>query len=171
MSGSPPPSSGERGSDWLLAAWAVLWRRRLKKAIAALTELLQDEDPRIRRVAIGALKNMQAADKAAAISAFTTGLQDRDPLVRCAAFEALGELGLQARAAIPVLMELLKGKSPDVSYAVETLGKIGSEAKAAIPALTELLKDKDSNVRRTAAEALGKIGPEAKTAIPSSRNC
>lgn len=81
------------------------------------------------------------------------------------AARTLGRIGPEAKAAVPVLTELLTHKEQSTRYnAASALGKIGPEAKAAVPALTDLLKDQSIFNRGAAAEALGKIGPEAKAA-------
>ena len=77
---------------------------------------------------------------------------------RRAAAHALGQIGPEAKAAVPALMELLKDTDSELRWlAALALGQIGPEAKAAVPALMELLKDEEEKVYREAAEALGKI--------------
>ncbi|MBU4502509.1 MAG: HPr family phosphocarrier protein, partial [Nanoarchaeota archaeon] len=85
--------------------------------------------------------------------------------VRQAAAVSLGNIGPEAKEAVPYLIEALK----DVrlaAAAAEVLGNIGPEAKEAVPYLIEALKDESLYVRLAAAEALGNIGPEAKEAVP-----
>ena len=80
----------------------------------------------------------------------------------------LGILGKIGPAAIPALVELLKGKEDERVRVVTTtvLGKIGPEAMTAVPVLTQLLTDND-RLRMAAAWTLGEIGPEARIAIPA----
>ena len=88
--------------------------------------------------------------------------------------EALGNVGREAKAAVPVLIKALIKALKDKDFLIcehvaKALGKIGPEAKEAVPILIKTLKDKDDwkkeEVRYSAAEALGKIGPEAKAAV------
>ena len=121
-------------------------------------------------------------------------LRDKDVQVRRAAAWVLGNIGPEAKAAIPDLVGLLQDKkcslggcfdpgrnrarfhpgahdvTPGQNAAIRgaaavALGTIGPEAKSAIPTLAELLDDKD--LRREAASALGNMGPEAKIATPA----
>ena len=100
------------------------------------------------------------------------------PLVedRISAADALGQIGPEAKSAVPDLIEVLKDDDGHVrESATVALGKIGPEAKAAVPYLIEVLKNKDkSDFRRlsalatfheSAAGALGKIGIEAVPAL------
>ena len=77
----------------------------------------------------------------------------------------LGQIGSNARSAIPALAAALDSPNPDVRFVVaKALGKIGSEA--AVPALVQALQDKDENVRMAAAIALDNMGPESQAALP-----
>ena len=86
--------------------------------------------------------------------------------VRESAAEALGEIGPDAKDAIPTLIDLLQDREVYVrKSAANALGEIGLHAKEAVPALITALGDEDSWVRVYTAEALGKIG--AKEAVPA----
>ncbi len=86
--------------------------------------------------------------------------------VRMFAAVAIGNIGPDAKTAIPALTELFKDKDNVVRcLAAQAVGSIGSEAKAAIPSLMGLLKDEYA--RGHAAWALGNIGLEAKIATPA----
>ena len=83
------------------------------------------------------------------------------------AAETLGEIGPEAKDAIPRLVELLMDlKEALREAAAGALGEIGSAAKDAVPKLVALLKDTHDYVRLAAASALGEIGAEAKDAVP-----
>lgn len=71
--------------------------------------------------------------------------------VRRAAVAALGNAGANAKAAIPVLIDVLKGGTGDP--------KPGKNKKRTGPA--------DPNLRVEAALALGDIGPDAADAVPA----
>jgi HEAT repeat protein len=95
-------------------------------------------------------------------------LEDEDSNVRSNAAYVLGNMGKEAKEAIPALISALKDEDSDVRYyAAYALGNMGEEAKEAIPALISALKDEDSYVRFNAAGALGNMGKEAKEAIPA----
>jgi PAS domain S-box-containing protein len=97
-----------------------------------------------------------------------SALCSKDSNVRRQAAEALGNIGPEAKAAVPALIESLKDGEEGVrEAAAKSLGKIGPEAKAAVQALIEMLKDEDKYVLGAATEALGYIGIEAKAAVPT----
>src|SRR5262245_41372105 len=54
----------------------------------------------------------------------------------------LGEMGVDAKVAVPALIEALKDKELRYSAAI-ALGDIGPDAKAAVPALMEALRVED----------------------------
>jgi HEAT repeat protein len=93
-------------------------------------------------------------------------LQDQDITVRVEAARDLADMGVQAKAAVPALMEALNDKASSIRKAAAgALGNIGAEA--AVPALTKALRDTDGKVRWQAADALGRIGPKAHRAVPA----
>jgi hypothetical protein len=75
----------------------------------------------------------------------------------------LGELGTNAAAAVPALVDLLKNdKLNTVRYnAAAALGKIGQAARKAVPNLIVALQFDTDGVDREAAKALGLIGDPA----------
>jgi HEAT repeat protein len=82
-------------------------------------------------------------------------LQDLDELVRLHAALALGSRGEEARAAVPVLADLLGSDNVlDRRAAAWGLGDLGAVAEAAVPALLEALDDDDEQVSDLAAQAL-----------------
>jgi HEAT repeat protein len=79
-------------------------------------------------------------------------------------YEAIPDFGPKAKAAIPLLKQVLKDPNPQVRYhVVRTLGRLG--AKGAVP-VAEALQDKDSFVRRAAVEGLEDLGRDAQEALP-----
>ena len=96
--------------------------------------------------------------------------QDDDWEVRRNAAYALGEIGPEAKGAVPALRQALQnqdevGVRVSVAYALEQIGT--SEAiKAAVPALIQAFQDDDWEVRNSAAYALRQIRtPEALKAV------
>ncbi|WP_439621411.1 HEAT repeat domain-containing protein [Gemmata sp.] len=102
------------------------------------------------------------------LSAWLEQLKSPDARTRYQAAKAIKEIGPDAKAAVPLLVPLLKTSTPEeremVAFAV---GAVGPAAKDAVPALTDLLKDQPSYVKYAAAVALGQIGPDAKAALPA----
>ena len=95
-------------------------------------------------------------------------LTDGSVQVRKMAASALGEIGPDARQAIPALIQALGDVDEGVRRRVAlSLGEMGAEARSAAPALILTLRDGSSSVRRWAAAALGEIGPTAPAAIPA----
>ena len=92
-------------------------------------------------------------------------LKVEDRQVRVHAVRALGQIGPDAKVAVPHLIEALKDEDRQVrGFAAYALGRIGT---AAIPHLIEALKDENENVRSDAASALGRIGPDDERVIPN----
>src|SRR5262245_50146385 len=89
-------------------------------------------------------------------------LKDGKADARAKAAKELGQLGAEAKAAVPALAEaLIKDADAQVrSYTAYALGQIGPDARAGVPALAEALEDKSEDVRPLAADALGRIGVE-----------
>jgi HEAT repeat protein len=84
---------------------------------------------------------------------------------RCGAAGCLGEIGPAAKAAVPALIEALKGKDSVLhESAIQALGKIHSDPDVVIPLLVTYLDDDSLNDE--AAAALGNFGSLAKGAIP-----
>jgi len=100
---------------------------------------------------------------------------DDDPSFRWNVAWILGEMGKDAKDAVPSLTRLLKQNEEDPNVrgaAAWAIGKIGRDAKAGtsnfrdtVSALADALrnKDNDPNVRSNAAWALGRMGPEVKS--------
>lgn len=138
-------------------------------------------DP-LRLVAIRAL-GAYGREAAGTVPAILPFLKDSDPRVRWFAAEALANIGPDARAAVPSLIEALQSdvvatgkdeenfnvltKAPIRLIAAYALGRIGPDARAAVPALTTALSGPDSRVRLAAARALGRMGEAARPAVPN----
>jgi HEAT repeat protein len=137
------------------------------EGIDALTQKMQDPDPKVRASAIeGMLFPARAAvEKGETLSTFRLlrkALHDPDYGVRKAAIHILGAMGSTAASAVPDLMMIVRDKKARLrGYAAESLGKIGPAAWRAIPTVVDLLQTKDSFDRERAADALGAIGADA----------
>lgn len=132
-----------------------------KDALPELVALLNTkESPQIR---------LHRDDVAYAIGAIGPAAVDEIRKMLCGrelwyiTFDLLGEIGDEAKAAVPDLIEAIKDRP---SKAAEALGDIGPAAAKAVPALRELLRNGGPREREAAAKALGQIGSAAQDAIP-----
>jgi HEAT repeat protein len=93
---------------------------------------------------------------------------DKEKLnVRLVAIAALGELGDDAKPAIPVLAKGISSKQKEVQLkTLDAIAEIGPAAKGAVPEIAQALTQDDEEVRVAAARALGSIGSNAKAALP-----
>lgn len=87
--------------------------------------------------------------------------------VRESACRVLGDLGPVAKAAAPVLIDLLNDQEPVIRRrAARALGQLGAVTTNVIPALISALTNSDWYTDEYALLALGNIGPGATNAIP-----
>jgi HEAT repeat protein len=108
-------------------------------------------------------------EPASSVPGLVDSLQDELDLVRFHAAVALGDLGREARAAVPALIHLHQWDS-DPAVRVEAaiaLWKIDHKSAIAIPALIKGLAEENEFICWMAADCLGRIGPEAEEAIPA----
>jgi HEAT repeat protein len=84
---------------------------------------------------------------------------DRQATLRSEVAAALGQIGPDASAAVPAMLQALKGEPGFVQERIViALGQIGPDARDAIPTLQALRRDhRDAFVRKAAANALMKI--------------
>ncbi len=175
---APPPIHGAEGKTPALFLALNPLTGELRgnlKVEAALNAALTDEDEVIRSYAASALGLQRPRDRleeglgGKPLSFWIDNLTHKDPNVRLWAVYYVvrakgerphfGELRAEAKAAVPVLIELLKHKDPSVrAWAASTLRQIGPDGKEAVPALVRALVDKERRVRRAATWALAQIG-------------
>ncbi len=144
-------------------AAASLGKLRYARAARQLVQALADKSERVQAHAEWALENIGER----AIPAIVDGAKRTATKLR--AFRLLGRL--KAREAVPLLIEGLKDRKPEIrSMAAWALGEIGD--RRAVSALERALEDKAPEVRREAVVALGKLGAEEilKTHLTSERN-
>ncbi|MBE5228081.1 MAG: HEAT repeat domain-containing protein [Microcystis aeruginosa PMC 728.11] len=144
-------------------------------AVPDLVKLLDNKEPKVRQNAAEALGMIGSDAKDAALPlARLLEKKNEDLAVRQSAVQALVRMKAEAKAAVSILVQLLKDKDnekPEVLRSIiDALGNIGSEAKDAVLPLIDALEDDDSDdseIRRRAAIAIGRIGFEAKAAVTS----
>jgi HEAT repeat protein len=143
------------------------------KALApVLTKALEDDDASVRYLAAEAILRIDRPVGARlGVPVLARLAADKSYDAREYVIEFLGEIGADARAAVPTLIEILKepGKAKYRRYAAEALGRIGPDARAAVPALIEALDSNTASVVDRSVEALGRIGPDARAALPALR--
>jgi HEAT repeat protein len=102
---------------------------------------------------------------AARLALLAGRLADNDPDVR---FQARSALIRKDRAAVPVLVEGLRGSNPVVWYeaASALCAMKGVARKEAVPGLIRVLKEGDAATQHIAIQALGSIGRPARKAGP-----
>ena len=109
------------------------------------------------------------------------GLESSDNEIRSHVAELLGELGSEAKDAVPALIKIVKSHPTDAGQtptddevtdndirgsAACALGQIGVESETVVPLLIAAVKEDDIRVRERAAWGLGEFGAKAKAAIP-----
>ena len=124
-------------------------------AVPGLLEMLQSEDPRLRKVAVTTVYGMGAKAQGAA-PAVAAMLSDPDPGMRLSAAMALDNMGPAAAAAVPELIQALRDSEGEVrQWSAKALGHIGPAASPAIPALSRAAKG--DPLRPTMEEAIRQI--------------
>jgi HEAT repeat protein len=100
------------------------------------------------------------------VPALVSVLDHKEGGLRYDAARALGQMGAEAKAAIPALARLQADKDEAVRReATKALCHIG---KAALPALTASLQSDSVEVRRNVVVALSNLGPDALPALRSA---
>jgi len=102
--------------------------------------------------------SMRSGQAAATVQDWIEKLHDAHQVVRIHAGSVLGELGAEAKQAVPALIDLLQhGDVQDARLAALTLGEIGTAAAEAIPALMKAADDDDAGVANMALWALEQV--------------
>jgi HEAT repeat protein len=122
-----------------------------KDAVLALREAEKDSSEPVRRTAAEGLKYFRVAQ-------LVRAAKDKDAGARLKAIAELGDLGPEAKAAVPALAEALRDDDIGVRRAAAVaLGRVGPEAREAARDLRDAMKSEDVHVRCAGATALAKV--------------
>jgi HEAT repeat protein len=135
---------------------------RPKEALPIFTAAMKDEDSLTRVQSAQAVWQINhKADEVMPVFMEVVKNPKEHALALNQTLTALNELGPEAKAAVPALVEVLKGPNNNlyVFALTNTLGTIGA---ASVPPLAELLNNKDTDPRilYPVIQALGRVGPE-----------
>jgi hypothetical protein len=179
---SEPAYRGRTLSDWIVATRArttvdeearMAVRLLASNSIPLLLDWIKREDRPTPKARIAAAK-----DSGIAFLERHRVLKPRPHFMlidwkesyRSLAQGALEELGPDAKAAIPALIQMLGTKGPTTNDFSPVAGSayllLPKMAPASIPPLIDSLSSTDLQVYALAAGALGEIGPQASAAIP-----
>ena len=131
----------------------------------AIAARIQHDSPSVRSAAVRAVVKVKPHGSDV-VDELTAALSDEEWSVRRDAAAALGELGSDARAAVPVLFGLLDSEI-DRDAARGALREIDDAGPDAVPVLVEALQTDDRRKRFYAVMLLRKVGPEAADAVPA----
>ncbi len=119
-------------------------------------------------LAIGCSKKEEITYQGKPMRAWIEMLEDQNPAVRYSAIRAVGEMGPEAREAIPLLVETIRQvRNHDKKMLVACNSALLGMGKELVPYMISLLKDDEWEMRRGAAWLLGKVGPDAADAVPA----
>jgi HEAT repeat protein len=135
---------------------------QLQAAIPQLIiNLRQDVHPPIRIHSALALGTIGAKTKTAkqVVPALLQALQDPDRRVQSNAIVALGEMGPEAKDALPALLTLGLNTPPGIGsvYTLEILGRIDPQGQIILPGLFQALQNPQPRVRVNAIIALSHL--------------
>jgi hypothetical protein len=138
----------------------------LQDAIKSI--VLTESNETIRTSALQALSLFDPISRRQ-VPRFMEALRDELPFVRANAAQALGQLGTEAKEAVPALTTAAL-RDTDFRVRLEAavaLWRIDKRAVRALPVLIEALKADDESQRWIAGDCLGEMGPEARPAVPA----
>ena len=108
------------------------------------------------------------AEEQSDVASLIRSLENPDPPKRSRAAEVLGEVGPDAKAAIPYLVKLLKDKDDGVRRnSAQAILQIGSLTQGDLPGLVVAIKDSNADVRVSVISAIKQMGSEADVAVPA----
>jgi len=139
--------------------------QQAKSELVFLRVLSLDENPSVQEAARKAVTRIEED----LLASLVKGLRDKSAAVRGKSAQQIAEMGSNAKAALPSLVEALADNNSAVRLAViDVFLAIGPDA---ILVLGEALRDKNPQVRLTAINALGRMGPDARFVLPELIAC
>ncbi|WP_182865396.1 HEAT repeat domain-containing protein [Rhodopirellula sp. JC639] len=126
---------------------------------------LTDHDRADLRAAAYACLAKIETDRQKSVPLLIQGLADPDWAVRRDAGESLGELGADAKSAVPALFRLLPVPE-DTNFAKTALRAINTAGPEAVPVLLAGIESNDRRQQYYSLYMLGKVRPRATEAIP-----
>ncbi len=152
-----------------VAAWALAKieprdEARKERAVTLLSAALGSKNPRVRRLAMRGLVELQPAPDSILSAIKNANISAKDDIVEELLVVASG-LG---KPAVPLLIESLRIDRVG-PLAASLLGRMGPTAKEAVPALADVAaNDKSIAIRCEALLALGAIGHDAPEAVQTA---
>jgi HEAT repeat protein len=137
-------------------------------SLAALLTLTRLGPP-----AVPALTNLLAdfTQQPSFIGASTGGGPEKRLDYRIFMIGGLRDIGAEAAAAIPALLETMKSTNAEIVLeSVTAVGSIRRHPELVVPALVSALDHSEEDVRVGAAKALASFGKDAVTAIPNLKS-
>jgi HEAT repeat protein len=148
-----------------------------KATLPALLDVFQTSTGNTRAEALSSLFAVDSESEVAR-SALLAALKDvpgpkdlKKRIAWTAAIRICVEQGPKAKAAVPVIVEVLTAKDVPATQKASlarALRRMGPAAEPAVPALIALFNS-EKDVRWDVAEVLGAIGPPARTAVSAMR--
>jgi HEAT repeat protein len=133
-------------------------------AVPVLLDLLNENDPRIRRNVIFTLGQIGPAAREAIPDLIRLLQSDSDPHVRGEAAYALSIFGPEAAPILLLALRDADGSLP--KYIIHALGLTGGNGPAVVRKLVELLRDDRYEIRSAADYALSEVGQDAQESVP-----
>jgi HEAT repeat protein len=132
----------------------------------SLDRLLTDPSPAVRAAAAVARWRLEGKGAAEAARALLDEFHDSPTQNRPVEIAAtLGDLGAEARVAVPLLKVLLDDLNPEMRVtAAGSLWRISRDEKTVLPVLMRGLEVGDAQARRKAAKGLALLGPSGRPA-------
>lgn len=133
----------------------------VKQVIAQLDDRQFSEDTPLWQLAADTLGRMGPT----VVPALIELLDPRHPQRYYGACAALQQIGPEAAAAVPKLVDLAMRDDPDSQPALHALRGIGPGAKEALPTLIKLLDSRDFHNQYLACRVIGALGAHGKPAV------
>ncbi|MDB6022242.1 MAG: hypothetical protein JWQ04_2099 [Pedosphaera sp.] len=140
-----------------------------KEAIPPLIQMLSDKspDPTLTSESAGAAYLILPRMAPESIQPLIQALSSHDIQVWTLAAGALGNIGPDAKAAIPVLEKRLQDNDADIRVnAAATLGKLGGDPREFVPVIIQSLPEADFDRLDYRLEVLLRYKEQAQAAVP-----